>query len=98
MFVFFVFFVRFIYKELGGVKVGRDSFLFFDYMLFGSGWRSDIPSISMILILLTGLAQDYVKNYSLENLYINTLGFFAAVLFFVHGRFLSGLSYSNGKK
>lgn len=98
MFVFFAFFVRFIYKELGGVKVGRDSFLFFDYMLFGSGWRSDIPSISIFLILLTGLAQDYVKNYSFENLYINSLGFFAVFLFFVHGRFLSGVSYSNGKK
>ncbi|EBC1279604.1 hypothetical protein G6T08_004823 [Salmonella enterica] len=98
MFVFFAFFVHFIYKELGGVKVGRDSFLFFDYMLFGSGWRSDIPSISIFLILLTGLAQDYVKNYSFENLYINSLGFFAVFLFFVHGRFLSGVSYSNGKK
>lgn len=72
---FLLFFVNFIYKKLGGVKVGRDSFLFFDYMLFGSGGRSDIPCISMFLIFLTGLAQDYIKNYSLENLYVNSLVF-----------------------
>ncbi len=88
MFVFFAFFVNFIYKELGGVKVGRDSFLFFDYMLLGSGWRSDIPCISMFLIFLTGVAQDYIKNYSLENLYINSLVFFAIVLFFLWGIFI----------
>lgn len=82
MFVFFAFFVNFIYKEPGGVKVGRDSFLFFDYMLFGSGWRSDIPCISMFLIFLTGLAQDYIKNYSLENLYINSLVFFLLLFYF----------------
>ncbi len=97
MFVFFAFFVNFIYKEPGGVKVGRDSFLFFDYMLFGSGWRSDIPCISMFLIFLTGLAQDYIKNYSLENLYINSLVFFCYCSIFFHGGFLSGISYNNGK-
>ncbi|EFO1000552.1 hypothetical protein DX038_22785 [Escherichia albertii] len=97
MFVFFAFFVNFIYKEPGGVKVGRDSFLFFDYMLFGSGWRSDIPCISMFLIFLTGLAQDYIKNYSLENLYINSL-VFLLLFYFFYGGFLSGISYNNGKK
>lgn len=65
-------------------------------MLFGSGWKADIPSISLLLTLLTGLAQDYVRNYSLENLYINSLGILAAVLLFIHGRFLSDISYSNG--
>lgn len=98
MFVFFAFFVFFIYKELGGVKVGRDSFLFFDYMFFGSGWKADLPSMSMLIVVLTGLAQDYIKNYNLENLFINFLGVLAAVLFFIHGRFLSGISYRNGEK
>ncbi|EDB5720651.1 hypothetical protein A9563_08940 [Salmonella enterica subsp. enterica serovar Rubislaw] len=98
MFVFFAFFVLFIYKELGGIKVGRDSFLFFDYMFFGSGWKANIPSMSMLIVALMGLAQDYIKNYNFENLLINSLGVLAAVLFFIHGRFLSGVSYSNGKK
>ncbi|WP_333501112.1 hypothetical protein [Kluyvera genomosp. 2] len=98
MLVFIIFFVFFIYNELGGAKVGRDSFLFFDYMLFGSGWKADVPSVSLLLVLLTGLAQDYVKNHSIESLYINFLGIFAAILLFVHGRFFSEVSYGNGKK
>lgn len=48
MLVFIAFFVRFIYKELGGVKVGKDSLLFFDFMLFSSGWKSNIPALAML--------------------------------------------------
>jgi hypothetical protein len=99
MLVFFACFVRFIYKELGGIKVGKDSLLFFDFMLFGSGWKSDTPVVAMAGALFFGNLFDYIRNYNIAVVYINIIGFLATFLLFVHCRFLSGIIYNgNGIK
>ncbi|QGY33113.1 hypothetical protein CUN67_29810 (plasmid) [Pantoea cypripedii] len=95
--VFIACFIRFVYKELGGVKVGKDSFLFFDFILFGSGWKSDIPALSMAAALFFGNSFDYMRNHDITTIHINAIGFFAAFSLFVHCRFFSGIIY-NGQK
>ncbi|HEN3638655.1 TPA: hypothetical protein U5E40_003322 [Yersinia enterocolitica] len=97
MLVFIACFVRFIYKELGGVKIGKDSFLFFDFMLFCSGWKSDIPALAMVLTLFFGNFIDYTRNYNTDIIHVNIIGFFAMLLLFVHCRFFSGVVY-DGKR
>ena len=93
MLVFIACFVRFIYKELGGVKVGKDSFLFFDYMLFDADWKSNLPALAMALTLLSGYLFDYIRNYNAATLYINIIGFLGMLFLFVHCRFFSGIVY-----
>jgi len=84
---FFVSFVFFIYKELGGVKVGRDSFLFFDYMFFSSGWRANLPAFVILLTLLLGNLIDYKRVGDVNNVYINSIGILAMIFLFIHCRF-----------
>lgn len=98
MCVFFASFVLFIYKELGGVKVGRDSFLFFDYMLFCSGWKAEVPALSMLLVMILGNILDYSKDKNVEILYMNCIGILAVIFLFIHCRCLSGIRYYNDKK
>ncbi|MDN0117975.1 hypothetical protein QVN83_03185 [Yersinia frederiksenii] len=92
-----IFFVFFIYKELGGVKVGRDSFLFFDYMLFGSGWKANIPVLSMLLAFISLAFLEYIRGND-SDFYVNAIGFIAIFLFFVHCRFFSTINYSRDNK
>ncbi|KFB96933.1 hypothetical protein GTGU_04662 [Trabulsiella guamensis ATCC 49490] len=98
MLLFFVFFVLFIYKELGGVKIGRDSFLFFDYMLFGTGWKANIPALSVFFITFLSVVQDYILNSDFKAIRANVIGILAAFLLFIHCRYLSGVHYNNDGK
>jgi hypothetical protein len=97
MLVFIAFFVRFIYKELGGVKVGKDSLLFFDFMLFSSGWKSNIPALAMLLAIIFGNCFDYFRNHDIAVIYVNTIGVIAMFFFFIHCRVFSQVIY-DGKK
>ncbi|MCW0314840.1 hypothetical protein [Pantoea ananatis] len=94
MIVFFAFFVHFIYKELGGVKIGKDTFLFFDFMFFGSGFKSNAPSLAMAMIILLSGFSTYSKNHDVTALYEGVVVSFAMLFLFVHCRFFSGISYS----
>lgn len=97
MIVFFVCFVRFVYKDLGGVKVGKDAFLFFDYMFFGSGWKSNLPVLAFILTLVFGNCFDYIKDHDSNTIQISMIGFLAMTMFFIHCRFFSKLSFDAQK-
>lgn len=97
MLVFIAFFVRFTYKELGGVKVGKDSLLFFDFMLFSSGWKSNIPALAMLLAIIVGNCFDYFRNHDIAVIYVNTIGVIAMFFFFIHCRVFSQVIY-DGKK
>lgn len=97
MLVFIAFFVHFIYKGLGGVKVGKDSFLFFDFMLFSSGWKSNIPALAMALALIFGNYFDYIRNHDIAVIYVNAIGIIAMFFFFIHCRLFSPVIY-DGKK
>lgn len=97
MLLFSACFVRFIYKELGGVKVGRDSFLFFDYMLFCSGWKANLPASTLALVSIFGSLYEYIKTDDMKTLYASIICFFAALALFIHCRFFSDIFY-DGKK
>lgn len=96
MSIFMAFFVRFIYSELGGVKIGKDSFLFFDYIFFGSGWKSNLPALAMIPVLVFGDLFDFIRGCNIENLRVNVIGFFFMIFLFIHCRFFSNIKYDEG--
>lgn len=93
MLIFIACFVHFICKELGGVKIGKDSFLFFDYMLFGLGWKSSLPALAMILALVFGNFFDYIRSHNVDTLRVNIVGVFSMIFLFIHCRFFSNIEY-----
>jgi len=96
MIVFFACFVHFICKELGGVRIGRDTFLFFDFMFFGSGFKSNIATLAMAVIILFSRLSVYGKSHDLTALYEGFISFFAMFFLLMHCRFFSQISYDKG--
>lgn len=97
MFSFTALFALFIYKDLGGVKFARDTFLFFDYILFSSGMRANASALSVICVFVFGLAFDYNHKLLIKNYLIDTVWILGVVLFFIHCRFFSNLEYGKTK-
>lgn len=97
MIAFTVLFAIYIYTELGGVKFGRDSFLFFDYILFCSGWKPNASALSVLCVFIFGLAFGYKQNTHSEGFLIDVIWLVGIVLFFIHCRFLSNVEYENKK-
>lgn len=87
IFSFTVLFAIFIYKELGGIQFGRDSFLFFDYILFCSCLRANASALSVICVFIFGLAFNYNRNQIIKNTSIDTIWIAGVILFFIHCRF-----------
>lgn len=92
IFSFTVLFALFIYKDLGGVKFARDSFLFFDYIFFSSDMRANASALSVICVFIFGLAFDHNRNPLVKNYLIDIVWFLGVVLFFIHCRFFSNLN------
>ena len=87
IFSFTVLFALFIYKDLGGVKFARDSFLFFDYIFFSSDMRANASALSVICVFIFGLAFDHNRNPLVKNYLVDIVWFLGVVLFFIHCRF-----------
>lgn len=87
IFYFTVLFALFIYKDLGGVKFARDSFLFFDYIFFSSDMRANASALSVICVFIFGLAFDHNRNPLVKNYLVDIVWFLGVVLFFIHCRF-----------
>ncbi|HAF2130400.1 TPA: hypothetical protein G9F27_004689 [Salmonella enterica] len=98
MFSFTVLFAIFIYKELGGIQLGWDPFLFFDYILFCSCLRANASALSVICVFIFGLAFNYNSNPIIKNPFIDTIWLSGVILFFIHCRFFSNLEYENKNK
>lgn len=94
---FTILFALFIYKELGGVKFGRDSFLFFDYIFFCSGMKPNISALSVFFVFLFGVSLDYNLNTHFGNSLGDILWGVGIVLFFIHCRFYSNLEYKKNR-
>ena len=97
IFSFTVLFALFIYKDLGGVKFARDSFLFFDYIFFSSDMRANASALSVICVFIFGLAFDHNRNPLVKNYLVDIVWFLGVVLFFIHCRFFSNLEYGKTK-
>ena len=98
IFSFTVLFALFIYKDLGGVKFARDSFLFFDYIFFSSDMRANASALSVICVFIFGLAFDHNRNPLVKNYLVDIVWFLGVVLFFIHCRFFYNNVYCKKKK
>ncbi|WP_244587546.1 hypothetical protein [Escherichia coli] len=97
IFSFTVLFALFIYKDLGGVKFARDSFLFFDYIFFSSDMRANASALSVICVFIFGLAFDHNRNPLVKNYLVDIVWFLGVVLFFIHCSFFYNMQYGNTK-
>ena len=97
IFSFTVLFALFIYKDLGGVKFARDSFLFFDYIFFSSDMRANASALSVICVFIFGLAFDHNRNPLVKNYLVDIVWFLGVVLFFIHCRFFSKRAFFQPK-
>ena len=97
IFSFTVLFALFIYKDLGGVKFARDSFLFFDYIFFSSDMRANASALSVICVFIFGLAFDHNRNPLVKNYLVDIVWFLGVVLFFIHCRFFYKLEKGKTK-
>lgn len=95
MLAFTVLFAVYIYQELGGVRFGRDSFLFFDYILFCSGWKPNISALSILCVFIFGLGFSYNQNVHQDDLWVDVIWLTGVILFFMHCRFLSNVEYKS---
>lgn len=89
-------FALFIYKDLGGVKFARDSFLFFDYIFFSSDMRANASALSVICVFIFGLAFDHNRNPLVKNYLIDIVWFLGVVLF-LYTVVFSNLEYGKTK-
>jgi len=94
MLMFILCFFLFYFSELGKVSMGKDTFLFFDFILFRSGWVPNASAISIAGTFFFGNLFDYARHQNISILYINLVGFIATLLFFIHCRFFSGIRYT----
>lgn len=97
MLAFIILFAVFIYKDLGGIKFGRDSFLFFDYVFFSSERRANISALSVFCVFLFGLVFNYNYDAASQSILIDMAWILGVVLFFIHCRFFSKLKYEKKK-
>lgn len=92
------FFVHFIYKVIGGVKFGKDFFLFFDFMLFSSGWKANGAAITMILSFAFLSFSDFFRSGGAGNLAEELAWMIPVILLFIHCRYCSGITFSEWSK
>lgn len=60
-------------------------------MFFGSGFKSNVPSLAMAMIILLSGFSTYSKNHDVTALYEGVVVSFAMLFLFVHCRFFPEL-------
>ncbi|WP_244202424.1 hypothetical protein [Buttiauxella warmboldiae] len=80
-------FFIFVYRNLGGTKVGKDSLLYFNYMFF----KRDILSSSALIFLVLGYVAAAIAEYRREfdnlSLISNLFGGMSFFLFALYGKY-----------
>ncbi|WP_032984449.1 hypothetical protein, partial [Cronobacter condimenti] len=87
LFAWGICFVIFIYKVLGGPKVGRDSFLYFNFIFFK---RDTLANISLCFFVLSYLSQalaEYRRGFDDLTLLANLMGGGSFLLFGIYGKY-----------
>lgn len=80
-------FFIFVYRHLGGPKIGKDSLLYFNYMFF----KRDVLSSCALVFLVLGYVAAAIAEYrrGLDNLSLisNLLGGMSFFLFALYGKY-----------
>jgi len=92
MLLFFLFlwggcFFIFVYKKLGGVKVGKDAFLYFNYMFFKRDFLSNCALIFLVLGYITAAIAEYRREADNLLLISNLSGGGSFLLFALYGKY-----------
>lgn len=91
MMLFFLFawggcFFIFVYKILGGPKVGRDSFLYFNYIFFKRDVLANISFCFVVLGYISAAFVEYRREFDDLMLLANLMGGASFLLFGIYGR------------
>lgn len=80
-------FFIFVYRNLGGTKIGKDSLLYFNYMFF----KRDILSNSALIFLVFGYVAaaiaEYRRGFDNLSLISNLFGGMSFFLFALYGKY-----------
>lgn len=87
MFLWAICFFVFVYKKLGGPKVGRDALYFLNYMFFKKEFLSNLSLLLLLLAYILGAVIIYRQNFIFLLLLGNLSGATSLLLFSVYGRY-----------
>ncbi|MDI6633875.1 hypothetical protein [Pantoea dispersa] len=80
-------FFIFVYKNLGGAKVGKDSFLYFNYMFFKRDALSNSALIFLVLGYVAAAIAEYRRGFDDLSLISNLSGGMSFLLFALYGKY-----------
>lgn len=81
-------FFIFVYKVLGGPKVGRDSFLFFNFIFFRHSILSGLALIFLVLAYMAEAFAHFREDAGIIPLLANASGSLSILLFGIYGKYL----------
>ena len=81
-----VFFI-FVYRDLGGAKVGKDSLLYFNYMFFKRDVLSNCALVFLVLGYIAAAIAEYRREADNLLLISNLSGGFSFLLFALYGKY-----------
>lgn len=80
-------FFIFVYKNLGGPKIGRDSLLYFNFMFFSRSVLSGLSLTFLVLAYMAAAITEYRRDFNDSMLIANVIGVISLLLFGLYGRF-----------
>jgi len=92
MLLFFLFlwggcFFIFVYRNLGGAKVGKDSVLYFNYMFFKRDFLSNCALLFLVLGYMAAAIAEYIREADNLLLVSNLSGAISFFLFALYGKY-----------
>lgn len=80
-------FFIFIYKRVGGPKVGKDSLLYFNFMFFKRDVLANFSLVLFVLGYMSAAIVEYRREFDCFMLMANLSGACSFLLFAIYGRF-----------
>ncbi|WP_113628152.1 hypothetical protein [Pectobacterium peruviense] len=80
-------FFIFVYRNLGGPKVGKDSLLYFNFMFFKRSILSNCALIFLVLGYITAAIAEYRREFNNLLLISNLAGGISFFLFALYGKY-----------
>ncbi|CNF47417.1 Uncharacterised protein [Yersinia rohdei] len=80
-------FFVFVYKRLGGPKVGKDSLLYFNFMFFKRDVLANFSLAFLVLGYMSAASVEYRREFDGLMLLANLSGACSFLLFAIYGRF-----------
>lgn len=80
-------FFVFVYKSLGGPKVGKDSLLYFNFMFFKREVLANISLAFLVLGYISAALLEYQREFDDFMLFANLAGGISFLLYAIYGRY-----------